>query len=76
MSDSIQTSVWLGKSLAVVFARVALFDLCRVSFVERDSSGKCGGGDGVVKRHCLLFDRYVQQEPQYRDSQREECKEP
>ena len=48
MSDSIQTSVWLGKSLAVVFARVALFDLCRVSFVERDSSGKYGGGDGVV----------------------------
>jgi hypothetical protein len=61
MSDSIQTSVWLGKSLAVVFARVALFDLCRVSFVERDSSGKYGGGDGVVNEYTdvALVDLFV-----------------
>ena len=39
---------------------LALFDLCRVSFVERDSSGTFKGGDGVVGRHCSLFERYVE----------------
>jgi hypothetical protein len=31
-----------------------------VSFVERDALGGFKGGDGIVRRHCKLFEQYVE----------------
>lgn len=41
-------------------SELALLDLCRASFAERSDSGRFAGGDGVVGRHCALFERYVE----------------
>ena len=38
----------------------SLFDLCRVSFVERQSGGAFKGGDAVVGRPAPVFERYVE----------------
>jgi hypothetical protein len=39
---------------------IAVLNLCRTSFVERNATGRFRGGDGVVMRHCGLFERYVE----------------
>lgn len=40
--------------------QIALFDLCRTSFVEVKGNGKVGSGDGVAKKKPALFTRYIE----------------
>jgi hypothetical protein len=41
-------------------AHLAFFDLCRVNFTKRDARGQFQGGDGIVRAHCALYEKYVE----------------